>query len=166
MKIGRLPMWNADKLIQRVAELRSMGAERICFKTGPFDPKDMIEILKIASEAGVDLLTFDGAGGGSGKSPVKMMNEWGSPTVYMESMLYDIMTEFRKKELLFASSRDSRRFYHGGSSLQGIGAGRSLCRFHRNRQSCNGGSFCRKADRRFDKQRRRTERISEIRDDH
>jgi glutamate synthase-like protein len=96
-KIGKLPMWNEDILIKRVDELRELGAEHICFKTGPFDPRDLIEILKIASKAGVDLVTFDGAGGGSGNSPTKMMNEWGMPTVYLESILYDILRKLKEK---------------------------------------------------------------------
>jgi glutamate synthase-like protein len=97
-KIGKLPMWNEDILVKRVNELRELGAEHICFKTGPFDPKDLIEILKIASKAEVDLVTFDGAGGGSGNSPTKMMNEWGMPTVYLESILYDILKRFEEKD--------------------------------------------------------------------
>lgn len=96
-KIGKLPMWNEEILINRVSELRALGAKRICFKTGPYDPKDLIRIIKIASKAGVDLITFDGAGGGSGNSPVKMMNEWGIPTVYMESLLYDILKKLDEK---------------------------------------------------------------------
>lgn len=96
-KIGKLPMWDEDILVKRVSELKELGAERVCFKTGPFDPRDMVEILKIASKAGVDLVTFDGAGGGSGNSPSKMMNEWGMPTVYMESVVYDILNKFKEK---------------------------------------------------------------------
>ncbi len=96
-KIGKLPMWNEDILVKRVNELRELGAEHICFKTGPFDPRDLIKILKIASKAGVDLVTFDGAGGGSGNSPTKMMNEWGMPTVYLESILYDILKKLKEK---------------------------------------------------------------------
>ncbi|WMJ76488.1 MULTISPECIES: glutamate synthase-related protein [unclassified Sedimentibacter] len=96
-KIGKLPIWNEELLINRVAELRKLGAERICFKTGPFDPKDLVRIIKIASEAGVDLITFDGAGGGTGNSPVKMMNEWGMPTVYLESMLYNLLSRMKYK---------------------------------------------------------------------
>jgi glutamate synthase-like protein len=95
-KIGKLPMWNEDILVKRVNGLRELGAEHICFKTGPFDPRDLIEILKIASKAGVDLVTFDGAGGGSGNSPTKMMNEWGMPTVYLESILYDILKKLKE----------------------------------------------------------------------
>jgi hypothetical protein len=96
-KIGKLPMWNEEILINRVNELRKLGAEHICFKTGPFDPKDLISILKIASKAGVDLVTFDGAGGGTGNSPVKMMNEWGIPTVNLESILYGILKKMKEK---------------------------------------------------------------------
>ncbi len=97
-KIGKLPMWNEEILINRVKELRNLGAEHICFKTGPFDPKDLIRIIKIASEAKIDLITFDGAGGGTGNSPVKMMNEWGIPTVYLESMLYFILKKMSGKK--------------------------------------------------------------------
>lgn len=94
-KIGKLPMWNAELLIKRVAELRRLGAEHVCFKTGPFAPKDLVTILEIASEARIDLVTFDGAGGGTGHSPVKMMNEWGIPTVYLETIVYELARKFQ-----------------------------------------------------------------------
>ncbi len=90
-KIGRLPLWNEDSLIRRVAELKALGAKRVCFKVGPYDPEDLVKIFKIASQAGVDLITIDGASGGTGHSPVKMMNEWGIPTVYLESLVYKIL---------------------------------------------------------------------------
>ncbi|MDD2494495.1 MAG: glutamate synthase-related protein [Tissierellia bacterium] len=96
-KIGKLPIWNEEILINRIKELKKLGAEHICFKTGPYDPKDLIRIIKIASESKIDLITFDGAGGGTGNSPVKMMNEWGIPTVYLESMLYDILKKMNNK---------------------------------------------------------------------
>lgn len=98
-KIGRLPMWNEEMLAKRVAALRRLGAERICFKTGPFDPRDLVRILKIASATGVDLVTFDGAGGGTGNSPTKMMNEWGIPTVELESLVYSILKEFNERQM-------------------------------------------------------------------
>lgn len=96
-RIGKLPMWDEEHLMNRVAELRSLGAEQICFKTGPFDPKDLVRILKIASKSGVDLVTFDGAGGGTGNSPTKMMNEWGIPTVHLESLLIEILRNMHEK---------------------------------------------------------------------
>ncbi len=96
-KIGKLPIWDEEIIKKRVGELRNLGAEHICFKTGPFDPKDLIRIIKIASHSGVDLITFDGAGGGTGNSPVKMMNEWGIPTVYLESIIHDILKKMKSK---------------------------------------------------------------------
>lgn len=96
-KIGKLPMWDEAHLIQRVAALKALGAKRVCFKTGPYDSQDLISILRIASLAEVDLVTFDGAGGGTGNSPVKMMNEWGIPTVQLESMVYEILAVLKSK---------------------------------------------------------------------
>ena len=95
-KIGKLPMWTPAMLAKRVEELRSLGAERVCFKMGPFDSRDIATILRVASETGVDLVTFDGAGGGTGHSPAKMMNEWGMPTVTLEVVVCGILEELEK----------------------------------------------------------------------
>jgi hypothetical protein len=96
-KIGKLPMWEPEDLVRRIAELRGLGAERVCLKTGPFDPRDIAAILGIASETGVDLVTLDGAGGGSGHSPAKMMNEWGLPTVVLESVVHRVLSRFERE---------------------------------------------------------------------
>lgn len=96
-RIGRLPMWDEKILKNRIEKLRSLGAKQIFFKMAGYDPEDLIRVLKIASEYKVDLVTFDGAGGGSGNSPCKMMNEWSLPTVYMESILYEILEKMEKK---------------------------------------------------------------------
>lgn len=96
-KVGKLPIWNEEHLVKRVKELKELGVKRVFFKTGPFHPADLTKILLIASKAGVDLVTFDGAGGGSGNSPVKMMNEWGIPTIVLESILYRILKEMEEK---------------------------------------------------------------------
>jgi len=95
-KIGKLPFWTPEELVKRVQELRNLGAKRVCFKTGPFDPRDIATILEIASESGVDLVTLDGAGGGTGHSPVKMMNEWGIPTVTLEVLTCRILEKMQK----------------------------------------------------------------------
>ena len=54
------------------------------------DPEyaDLAKAMKYSSEAGIDLLTIDGAGGGTGMSPWRMINEWGIPTVYLQSLAY------------------------------------------------------------------------------
>ncbi|MCM8767093.1 MAG: glutamate synthase-related protein, partial [Candidatus Omnitrophica bacterium] len=50
-----------------------------------------------ASDAKIDLLIIDGAGGGTGMSPWRMMNEWGIPTVYLESLTYQYCEILSKK---------------------------------------------------------------------
>jgi glutamate synthase domain-containing protein 2 len=41
--------------------------------------------IKWSSNARIDLLTIDGAPGGTGMSPWRMMEEWGMPSVYLHS---------------------------------------------------------------------------------
>lgn len=90
-RIGRLPIWDEAGLVARVARLRELGAERIGFKSGPFDPRDIAAILRIASASGVDLVTLDGAGGGTGSSPVRMMDEWGVHAVTLECAAHKML---------------------------------------------------------------------------
>ena len=45
--------------------------------------------LRWGAEAKIDLLTIDGAPGGTGMSPWPMMNEWGIPTFYLQSLAYE-----------------------------------------------------------------------------
>jgi glutamate synthase domain-containing protein 2 len=44
--------------------------------------------LRYGSEAELDLITIDGAPGGTGMSPWPMMNEWGIPTFYLQALAY------------------------------------------------------------------------------
>ena len=94
---GRLPMWTEEYLTQRIAQLRSLGVKNVFFKMAGYDPQDMEKVLRIAAKAQVDMVTFDGAGGGSGNSPCKMMNEWCYPTIHMESELYTICRRLEKE---------------------------------------------------------------------
>jgi len=95
-RIGKLPYWDEAYLKNRVAILRALGAERICFKTGPFSPEDLYRIVEIAVDNQIDLITVDGAGGGTGNSPIKMMNEWGIPTVDLITIMRHIYAHFDK----------------------------------------------------------------------
>ncbi|MBN2547100.1 MAG: FMN-binding glutamate synthase family protein, partial [Spirochaetes bacterium] len=46
----------------------------------------------------LDLLTVDGAGGGTGMSPWRMMNEWGVPPVYLHSLVYQYAKKLNEKK--------------------------------------------------------------------
>src|SRR5680860_1534607 len=64
---------------ERVGQLRETNADYLFLKTGAYRPADLARAIKYASEARLDLLTIDGAGGGTGMSPWRMMNEWVFP---------------------------------------------------------------------------------------
>jgi glutamate synthase domain-containing protein 2 len=53
--------------------------------------------IKFSSQANIDLLTIDGAPGGTGMSPWRMMEEWGIPTFYLQSMTYEICEKLTRK---------------------------------------------------------------------
>lgn len=86
----RLPMWDETNLPQRIEELRALGLKNVYFKMAGYDVADMEHVLRLAALCDVDLVTFDGAGGGSGYSPCKMMNEWGYPAVLIEAAIVPI----------------------------------------------------------------------------
>ncbi len=60
-----------------VKYLRRLGFERITLKTGSYGMEELAMSIKFASEAGCDLLTMDGSGGGTGMSPVEHDAELG-----------------------------------------------------------------------------------------
>jgi len=94
---SRLGMVDEEAFLKEVDRLRSIGAKYVTLKTGAYRPADLARAVKFASEAKIDLLTVDGAGGGTGMSPWRMMNEWGIPTVYLECLLYQYLSKLEKK---------------------------------------------------------------------
>jgi len=94
---SRVGMVTEEAFISRVKELRSLGAKYIFLKTGAYRPADVARAVKFSSKARIDLLTVDGAGGGTGMSPWRMMNEWGIPTVEIWSLTYRYIDRLAKK---------------------------------------------------------------------
>jgi len=94
---GRLPFWTQASLTDHIERLRDMGAKNIYFKMAGYDRADIEEVIRIACQAKVDMITFDGAGGGSGYSPSKMMNEWSLPTVCLEDAVVRICNKLQSE---------------------------------------------------------------------
>jgi glutamate synthase domain-containing protein 2 len=88
---SRLGMVDESGFHREIHRLRKIGTPHISLKTGAYRPADLARAVKFASDAEIDLLTVDGAGGGTGMSPWRMMNEWGIPTVYLESLLHQYL---------------------------------------------------------------------------
>jgi glutamate synthase domain-containing protein 2 len=85
---SRVGMVTEEDFAKRVEYLRDVGAKYIFLKTGAYRPAALAQALAYASRYELDLLTVDGAGGGTGMSPWRMMNEWGVPVVELHSLLY------------------------------------------------------------------------------
>ena len=86
---SRVGMVTEESFAKRVEELRAAGAKYVFLKTGAYRPADLARAVAYSSRYKIDLLTVDGAGGGTGMSPWRMMNEWGIPPVELHTLLYN-----------------------------------------------------------------------------
>ncbi|MFP3947081.1 MAG: glutamate synthase-related protein [Halobacteriota archaeon] len=82
---SRVGMPKEKDFVEDIEQLREKGAKYVSLKTGAYRPAAVAFTMKLASEANIDYITFDGAGGGTGMSPVPMMEEMGVPTVYLQA---------------------------------------------------------------------------------
>ena len=110
---SRIGFVTADGFLSRASELREIGAKYVFLKTGAYRPADLALAMRLASEAKIDLLTIDGAGGGTGMSPWPMMNEWGVPTVYLASLAYQFALKLQEQGAFVPDIAIA-----GGSSLE------------------------------------------------
>lgn len=72
-----------------VEGLRNIGYKRISLKTGAYGMEALAMSIRFAADAKLDLLTVDGAGGGTGMSPWNMMDHWGVPSLGLHSKTYE-----------------------------------------------------------------------------
>jgi glutamate synthase domain-containing protein 2 len=94
---SRVGMVSEEGFAKRVEELRKAGAKYIFLKTGAYRPADLARAVVFSSKYKIDLLTIDGAGGGTGMSPWRMMNEWGVPPVELHSLAYGYANKLADK---------------------------------------------------------------------
>jgi len=87
---SRLGFVDQESFMAEVERLRKLGAKRVTLKTGAYPMRELAMAIKWASDAKLDLLTIDGAPGGTGMSPWRMMAEWGVPTFYLQAMTYEL----------------------------------------------------------------------------
>ena len=83
---SRLGFVDQEGFMKEVERLRKIGAKRVTLKTGAYPMRELAMAIKWSSDAKIDLLTIDGAPGGTGMSPWRMMVEWGVPTFYLQAM--------------------------------------------------------------------------------
>jgi len=96
---SRLGFIDQEGFMKEVERIRNMGAKRITLKTGAYPMRELAMAIRWSSDAKIDLLTIDGAPGGTGMSPWRMMSEWGIPSIYLHSMAYELCDRLAKRGL-------------------------------------------------------------------
>ncbi|MDD2751710.1 MAG: FMN-binding glutamate synthase family protein [Candidatus Omnitrophica bacterium] len=94
---SRLGFVSEESFLAEVKRLRDLGFKRVTLKTGAYSMRELAMAIKYASLAQIDFLTIDGAPGGTGMSPWRMMEEWGIPTFYLEALTYEFSEKLSKK---------------------------------------------------------------------
>ncbi len=92
-RLGYTDLSSAEEVYEAFSKsvnyLRSLGYKRISLKTGSYGMEALALAIKLASEFGIDLLTVDGSGGGTGMSPWNMMESWGVPSILLHAKAYE-----------------------------------------------------------------------------
>ena len=94
---SRLGFISEVSFMAEVERLRKIGFTRITLKTGAYSLRELAMALKWGSKAQIDLITIDGAPGGTGMSPWRMMEEWGVPSVYLHAATYEFAKRLADK---------------------------------------------------------------------
>jgi glutamate synthase domain-containing protein 2 len=133
---SRLGFIDEEGFYKEVARLRKIGFKRVTLKTGAYGLRELAMALKWSSNAKIDLLTIDGASGGTGMSPWRMMEEWGMPSLYLHAAAYDFAKRLaengaRVPDLAFAggfSSEDGvfKAIAMGSPFVKAVCMGRAL----------------------------------------
>jgi len=85
--------------VRSVAHLRKLGFERISLKTGAYGMEALAMAVRFSAEAHLDLLTVDGAGGGTGMSPWNMMEHWGVPSLPLHAKTHEYCQVLERRGL-------------------------------------------------------------------
>jgi len=110
---SRLGFIEEEGFYAEVQRLRDLGFKRITLKTGAYSLRELAMAIKWSSKAKIDLLTIDGAPGGTAMSPWRMMEEWGVPSLYLHAAAYDFA-----KKLADRGERVSDIAFAGGFSSE------------------------------------------------
>ena len=86
-----------DSFFNSVNHLRKIGFKRVTLKTGAYGMENLAMAIRYSADAKLDLLTIDGAGGGTGMSPWNMMQHWGIPSLALHAKTYEYCDILAKK---------------------------------------------------------------------
>ena len=128
---SRLGFVTREGFLEEVDRLRDIGFQRVTLKTGAYSAVELAMAIRYGAEAKIDLLTIDGAPGGTGMSPWPMMNEWGIPTFYIESLAYQFAERLRQRGIRVPDIAIAGGFADEANVFKGLAMGspyvRAVC---------------------------------------
>lgn len=84
--------------MESISYFKKLGFIKISLKSDAYGMEALALTIKCASDADLDLLTINGAGGGTGMSPWNMMKEWDVPSILLHSKEYEYLSILDKKD--------------------------------------------------------------------
>jgi glutamate synthase domain-containing protein 2 len=112
-----------EDFMSSVEYLRSLGFSRVTLKTGSYGMEELAMAIKFATDAGLDLLTIDGSGGGTGMSPWNMMQSWGVPSINLHAKAYEYASILAAKGLKVVDMSFAGGFALEDSLFKGLALG-------------------------------------------
>ncbi len=106
-----------------VDRLRALGFKGITLKTGAYGMQALALAMRLASDAGLDLLNIDGAGGGTGMSPWDMMEHWGVPSLLLHAKAHEYADILSKRALPVPHLALAGGFARSSSIFKGLALG-------------------------------------------
>jgi glutamate synthase domain-containing protein 2 len=109
--------------LTHVRKLRKLGYKNITLKTGAYGMEGLAAAMRLAAEADLDLLSIDGAGGGTGMSPWGMMEDWGVPSLQLHAKAYEYATLLAARGIRPADMSFGGGFAKSGTIFKGLAMG-------------------------------------------
>ncbi|NTU48241.1 MAG: FMN-binding glutamate synthase family protein [Syntrophobacteraceae bacterium] len=94
---SRLGFVSEEGFLGEVDRLRKLGFQRVTLKTGAYSLRELAMAIKWGGKAKIDLMNIDGAPGGPGMSPWRMMQDWGLPSLYSRAAAHDFCRKLTEK---------------------------------------------------------------------
>ncbi|MDR3362043.1 MAG: FMN-binding glutamate synthase family protein [Desulfovibrio sp.] len=106
-----------------VKKLRKLGYKNVTLKTGAYGMLGLAQAMRLAADAQIDLLSIDGAGGGTGMSPWDMMEHWGVPSLQLHAKAYEYATILATRGIKPADMSFGGGFAKSSTIFKGLALG-------------------------------------------
>jgi len=110
-------IFTEEILKNRILKLRNdYPRVRIWLKTGPY--RDLLSVIRVATEAGIDAVSIDGKEGGTGMSPTAALQHLGLPTLACLNAVRDARAEGIETSIII-----SGRIHDGSQIVKALALG-------------------------------------------